>query len=357
MSKAKEAVEKTRDLKPQTPVEIMHGMTVRRTEGGIPVGRIHYTAMAERNTAEWKDQARREYTSQASWDREMEIRDEAGGGELAVADTLVTWWNKIVVTDPLWCPHPDWPVEAGFDHGRTNATAFERAYLDYDGVIYLCGEYYVAGKEISEHAPVLKTMADIRKVRVCYADPSIFPMQMQQSQMPGKPAERAKSINELYVEQGIELFSPFRGDRSDVSAVARMMMHWHNLDRREPTLKIVCRNFSERPQPGLHNWDSPNLLWELMRLRREKLTAQQLLTRNVSEAIVQKDNHAFDAGCKYLLMSHPEPAQKTAEQLAKEAVKPLVEAGDLTSASIRYSQMMAESQNQQEPARIGRRRR
>jgi hypothetical protein len=107
---------------------------------------------------------------------------------------------------------------------------------------------------------------------------------MQQSNQPtqaGKAAERAKSINELYIEQGIELFSPFCGDRSDISFAARLMMHWSNLDKREPTVKIVCRipNYDEKPQPGLHNWDCPNLLWELMRTRRVKLTAQQLLTK------------------------------------------------------------------------------
>ncbi len=86
-------------------------------------------------------------------------------------------------------------------------------------------------------------------------------------------------------------------------------MHWANLDEREPTIKIVCRSYSERPQPGLHNWDCPNLLWELMRTRREKLSAQQLLTRNVSEGMVGKDNHAT-ATCKYIVMSHPESSKK-----------------------------------------------
>jgi len=45
-------------------------------------------------------------------------------------------------------------------------------------------------------------------------------MTLQQSQRPGQSAERAKSIGELYQEQGIEVLSPFAGDRSDVSSVA-----------------------------------------------------------------------------------------------------------------------------------------
>jgi hypothetical protein len=36
---------------------------------------------------------------------------------------------------PVWRPDPEWRKVAGFDHGKTNATAFERAHLDFDGVI------------------------------------------------------------------------------------------------------------------------------------------------------------------------------------------------------------------------------
>ena len=35
----------------------------------------------------------------------------------------------------------------------------------------------------------------------------------------------------------------------------------------------------------------PNLIWELSRARREQLSAQQLLTSNVSERVVDKDSH------------------------------------------------------------------
>jgi hypothetical protein len=188
-----------------------------------------------------------------------------GGGELVFADTLITHWKRIVIDNPEWRPHEKWRIEAGFDHGKTNPTAFLRCYFDYDGVGYFCGEYYQPGLEVWQHAPALKQMKDIRKVTLAYADPTIFDFVMQQSNQPtklGQSAERAKSINELYVEQGIELFSPFAGDRSDISFASRLMTHWANLDKREPTIKIVCRNYSERPQPGLHNWDCPNLLWK-----------------------------------------------------------------------------------------------
>jgi hypothetical protein len=57
-----------------------------------------------------------------------------------------------------------------------------------------------------------------------------------------------------------------------------------------------------------------------MRTRRQKLTGQQLLSRNVSEAIVDKDNHARDA-MKYIVMSLPEPSRKSLERRVIERVQ------------------------------------
>jgi len=357
--KVQDALKATRELPPQTSVELMHGLKVRRTSGGVPVVRLHYSAHPERDPEthlEWKQTERRLYTSQASWDREQEIRDEAGGGELVYADTLVTHWNKIVITNPEWRPHPGWHLEAGFDHGRTNPTVLLRAAVDGDGVIYFCGEYYMPGLEIADHVTNLRKMENIDRIEVCFADRSMFDAEnnQQSAPRPGEAQQRAKSYNELYVERGFELLSPFAGDRSDVSFAGRLMMHWSNLDKREPSVKIFCPNYSERPQPGLYNWGCPNLLWELMRIRRVKLTAQQLLSRNVSEAIVDKDNHAVDAA-KYLLMSHPEPTLKSRQEIIAEAVKPLAEAHDMTSANVRGLLMRDEPQ-QIRPARLGRRR-
>jgi hypothetical protein len=354
MSAAHDALQKTKAVPPQTPVEIQRGYTTRRTQGGVAVHRLHYSAHPERdpeNNPEWKAAERKLYTSEASWQREQEIIDEAGGGELVFADTLLNYWDKIVISAPEWRPDPKWRVEAGFDHGKTNPTALLRCYIDYAGTIIFAGEYYQPGKEIWEHVPVMREMTDVRKIAACYADPTIFDCNLQQSAN-GRPQERAKSFNELYVEQGIGLFNPFAMDRSDVSFAGRLNLHWANLEEREPTVKIVCRNYAEKPQPGLHNWDCPNLLWELMRTRRVKLTAQQLLSRNAAEAIVDKDNHARDA-MKYVLMSHPEPTGKSMQQRAAEAVKPLAQQGDLTSALIRHQQFMERENPQARPVRPG----
>lgn len=366
-----EALRKSRIVGPQKKVEIMRGVSLRRTKAGIPVTTIHFSADPDRDPAinpQWKINERATYSSTGAWNREQEIEDYAGGGELVLADTLISHRKKIVIDDPMWRPDPRWEVGGGFDHGKTNATAFERSYADFVGCLYMCGEYYMPGKEIWEHAIELKKMEDIRKVRRCPADPSIFPDLHQQS---GK--EQAKSTNDLYIENGIALFSQFHGDRSDLSFAARILsQHWANLgptDReleeysaeereeilskfRKPTLKIVCRNYSDAPQYGLHNWDSPNLLWEWMRMRKKKLSAVQLMSRNPTEEIIDKDNHGWDAS-KYWIMSLPEPTYKTAHELAMEAIKH-IPVEDVTSRAIRYEEALHDQQQAEQPVAMGR---
>jgi hypothetical protein len=310
--------------------------------------RLHYSDDPDRNpevTPDWKPKERKKYTSQSAWDREQEIRDEAGGGELVFADTLITHWNKIVINDPRWRPDPHWRLEGGFDYGKTNPTALIRCYFDHDGVGYFCGEYYMPGLQVWQHAPRIKDMQDVFRMALCHADPSIFSYTMEQQARPGQAQQRARSINELYEDEGIGIFSSFVGDRSDVSFAERLLQHWANLEQEEPTIRIVCRNYSERPQPGLHNWDCPNLLWELMRIRRVKLTAQQLLTRNLSEGIVDKDNHAVDV-CKYIVMSHPEPTRKPYQERVEERLNKLWQ-GDPTQAMLQLCKIQQEEREKE----------
>ena len=66
----------------------------------------------------------------------------------------------------------------------------------------------------------------------------------------------------------------------------------------------------------------PNLIWELSRAPREQLSAQQLLTRNVSERVVDKDNHNHLRDClKYLVLSLPAPTQTPLEVRLAAMVK------------------------------------
>jgi hypothetical protein len=74
----KQALAETLAADPQRKVQVARGMHLRRTKNGIPVLTLHYSADPERDpelTPEWKEIARKKYSSQAAWDREQEIVD------------------------------------------------------------------------------------------------------------------------------------------------------------------------------------------------------------------------------------------------------------------------------------------
>jgi hypothetical protein len=100
------------------------------------------------------------------------------------------------------------------------------------------------------------------------ADPSIF--YETQAQNDGK----FKAIASLYAEQGIDNLCP-APENNELLGMERILAHWMNLEDSEPTLKIVCPKKLQgiaKPHYGVHNDGCPNLLWELLRARREELT-------------------------------------------------------------------------------------
>ena len=337
------------NLPPQTYVEIGPGVKLKRKADGVPVMRIHYSAIPERNpevnpvwsapledrerfpeltAMEWREQNERIKYTKAGWEREQEIVDEAGGGEKLFAATLATYGKMIIIDDPNWFPQPWWDVVGGFDHGKTNATTLIKAYIDELANIYLCGEFYQMRTEthannIWENVPTLLRMPDLARMRWVRADPSIF----YDSQ--AQPDGTFTNINAIYKKQGFTRLSPYPEglSREDLSYEERLNDHWSNLGDparggRRPSLYIVCRNYKDQRQPGLHPYDCPNLLWEFKRMRRHELSATQLLSRNPTEKIVDKDNHAFDAS-KYLVMGLPKPTAIPAERIFEQQVEGL----------------------------------
>lgn len=343
----KQALETTRHIPPHTQVKIMDGLTARRTAAGIAFIKLHYSADPLKNPANpvgaaWVKAEKAKTTSKARWDREMEIIHAAGGGERVFADVLTQYGDKIIITDPSWQPNKYWTVLGGFDHGRTNPTAALVAYVDFDGVIYIAAEYYHPGRLIYENAPYLKELPGFSQSEYILADPSMF---VPSSQANGKTS----SFADEYTDQGIVNLIPYGGDKSDAKFVERLSLHWMNLDQREPTVKIVCRMpIPDKPIVGLNPTDCPCLLWELMQSRRVKLTETQLLSKNASEALVDKNNHAFDA-LKYLIMSLPEPTQKTKEMVIRERTQGM----DATNTMIWAGKIAEEFEEREAPIRLG----
>ncbi|HEY6252567.1 MAG TPA: hypothetical protein VI685_21640 [Candidatus Angelobacter sp.] len=313
--------------------ELVRGMTEKWAPQGI-VFRIHYSADRERDPSvnpKWMEGERKKYSSQSTWDREQEIIHEAGGGERLFAEVLSRWTEQILI-DPKesgFQPSPHWKRIAGFDHGKANPTAALVAAMDQDGVLYILREYYQPGLSPKEHRPHLAMLNGFLGAEA-YADPSIF--YKTQAQSDGS----FKAIADLYIEEGIANLIPALSN-AESTGMERILKHWIDLDDRMPTLKIVCpRSMREigRPVYGVHNDGCPNLLWELKRARREELSAGQLVNRNPTEKIVDKDNHLRDC-LKYIVSAFLEPANQTPEMRAQAAISNIPKE-DVTSRMIRF---------------------
>ena len=151
---------------------------------------------------------------------------------------------------------------------------------------------------------------------------------------------------ELYWEAGLSGLTD--GRNAENLGMERILEHWRDLEHREPTLKIVCPYDFSRKQYGLFADGCPNLLWELMRTRREQLSASQLMRKNPTEAIVDKDNHLRDA-LKYILLSLPRPSEIPAELTREQIVKEAFANGTEGSLAVRMAWFDAKERARLEP--------
>lgn len=328
MTELQEATHRLNFVPPQTSIEVTTGVTIRRKKNGLTVMRLHYAAVPERNPAteagqEWYRRERKKYASEARWRKEQEIDAYATGGEAVFGKILSEFYDVVVISDPNWYPDPRWDVIGAFDHGVANATCLLKGYVPRKEIdpktgkpkpteVYLCGEYYsnrrpgwannvdqnceaiMKGGTDADGNPFLP-MPDIDRARWIMADPSIF--YLTQVEKKGDPT----NIYATYRKNNFLKLKPYEGIRSDITFVEWMMSdYWRGVaNGAKPRLHIVCRNPSDRQQPGMHPYDCPNLLWELKRARRVEMTARQLLTKNPSENLQDKNNHARDC-LKYL---------------------------------------------------------
>jgi hypothetical protein len=323
--------------------EMARGVVAKRAAEGL-VFRVHYTADEQRDperNPEWIKTERKKYSSQNVWDREQEIIHEAGGGERLFAQVLGRWGEKILIDaeESGFRPSPYWKRVGGFDHGKANPTAALVGCMDQDGVLYILGEYYQPGLSPRQHRPNLQQLNGFAEAEV-YADPSIF--YETQAQSDGT----FKAIADLYIEDGITnlVRAP---NNNELTGMERILKHWLELDEREPSLRIVCPRWMReiaRPVYGVHNEGCPNLLWELKRARREELSAGQLVTKNQTEKIVDKDNHLRDC-LKYIVSAFLEPETQSPHVRALEAIQEIPRQ-DVTSRMIRYQDALAAAEQQ-----------
>lgn len=358
------AFEKLDDMPAQSRAEVVKGCNIRRTRSGQSIMTLHYSSIPERDPdtiegAAWKKRERALYSSEARWKKEQEIDPHATGGEAVFGPILSNpdFYQAVIISDPFWMPNPTWDVVGALDHGKTNATALVKAYITRERIdpvtgetfpfdIYVAGEFYSMRRGPSAEEPTgwlnnvdqnvveMMKMPDIERMRWLVADPAIFPDTQAQSK------GDYTSISSEYKKAGFRSMRPYEGVRSDITFVEWMLSDfWGGMIKgKRPRLFIVCRNPSERPQPGLHEYDCPNLLWELKRAKRVEMTARQLMTKNQSDALVDKNNHARDA-FKYLTGTIRRAAKKPLHEEMDEKLQGL----DPTTRTIFARHMFSEA--------------
>ena len=323
-TKLQEAIRRLKDLPAQTRLEVIRGVTVRRKKNGLTVMSLHYSAIPERDPEtfageKWYAENSSRYSSMARWKKEQEMDPYATGGEAVFGSVLgnEALYQVVVISDPNWYPGPPYmaanpDVVGGFDHGVTNATCLLKGYVPKETIdpttgrknppeLYLAGEFYRYRSDdwqnnVDENVKIMKKMPDMERARWIQADPSIFYDAVAQDK--GAPT----NIYQTYKKNNMWKMTPYDGVRSDVTFVEWVMADWwkgiSTLEGKptgvKPRLYIVCRTPSDRPQPGLHEFDCPNLVWEMKRAKRVQMTSRQLETRNPSEALQNKNNHAMD---------------------------------------------------------------
>lgn len=288
------------DRYPRAAKQLMEGVAFTETQRGLPVLWIHHTAHPDRKTQDWRDREETLYTSKAEFLRQQDIDFTAGGGEKVLRERLESRWDEIVISDPEWRPHSEWSYDAGLDYGKTHRTAFEVLAKDYDGVLYSIQEHYQAGLDPGEINEIIRRMRipcaseplTISKIRHTMSDPSLFPQNIAGE-------DRFTSIQQLLEKNGtLKMSKALRG--LDLFALDMLLEMW---PKKGPIrYKIWCPKPITKQEEGTFQSGCPNLLLELMNLRRKEVSATLQQKKGDPEGLVDTQNDAWDA-LKYFLTS------------------------------------------------------
>ena len=130
----------------------------------------------------------------------------------------------------------------------------------------------------------------IGKISRTFSDPSLFPDAVS-------GADEFTSYQALLEKGGsLKMVKGLRG--MDLAALGMIEYMWPKVG--PIRYKIWCPNPVARQTDGIYLHGTPNLLWELMNLRRKEISPTLLEKKGNPEGLVDNKNDAFDAR-KYIL--------------------------------------------------------
>lgn len=286
--------------------ELIRGLKHWKNEGnGFEVVMLHYTADInkdpERNGASWLENEKKGMPK-SKWNKEYEIDFSTKSGQLVFSPDFCDYNEDVhcIASRPL----PD-PVEyiLSLDFGQRNPTCVLIGAVMMDGTIYIIDEYYrpnIPSRTANELLQKFEyligdtrglTMEDVRrKVSHAFQLMLIDPTTRAKNRIRRTPQgdEEEYSVLEEFYDHGFD----FELANNDVEGGITRIREFFTI--------------YERGKSGLYIFRDkcPNLVKELSRYRYKEHTETTEKTKNKSEEVVKKDDHAVDA-LRYMIMEKP----------------------------------------------------
>jgi hypothetical protein len=291
----------------------LRGIDHYKSRSGYHCIRVHYSADPAKDPdtphgLKWRDKEAEGYVggmASSQWRQEMEIDWDAAGGDL-VFPQFELYKSKIIAI-PFEVPE-SWSKYASFDYGHRNPSSFHVYAIDHDGDVWVVWEYYQRGQGYRRISQSIRSCPFFDSLSFMpIADPSIWAKTQQVSD-----GNELKSVAQLFFELPEDervIFAPGKSG-GDITVAEKINGElWNEQSLREgksPRLKIMAT--------------CPMLIWELSKLRYQDWSGTMAEVRNVKEAIVDKDNHAFDDMKMFFtqfFMSPTRPEKEKYEDLKK----------------------------------------
>jgi len=289
----------------------MIGVTAKLTKAGVPVLRLHYSADAKKRPGtpagdRWLAEATQGYvggTNSPRWRKEMEIEYGAMQGT-----SLFPYWEQWCHDARILCPPFDphgYRLYGSYDHGYRHPACYLVHGINSEGEIVTLWEAYHSLVTVTEWKRIINghtvKTRDGRTLPGCpfpreslawiVADPSIWAEDKPMSD------NTNKSTAWLFIQKPDPVIFT-KGSRGGDITIAEWLLGEYWADPMAPRWRITT--------------DCPNLIREIGLQRHKELSEQQAINRAQPEALVDKDNDAWDS-FKYFAQKFPPSAAKPLE--------------------------------------------
>ena len=277
---------------------MIEAFSMRRTPGGLPVFRVGYQSDPDKRPGTPKGDVwlKRVTSKYPKGLMDPRFRKEYCFDYGAMGGTRLfpLWdeWKRHIVIRPF--VPVEYKLYGAYDHGWRNPASYTVYGIDGDGIIVALWEFYASNVGVPNIAKIILgetvVLPDGRtfdgnpyagKESWRIADPQLWAEDQPMSDGTNK------SVATLFRRYNV-MFT--KGERGGDTMVAEWLHGHFWADLEHPLLKITT--------------NCPKLIWEMGQQRFRQISAKTAINADQPEALIDKDNHAWDA-LKMLLKKFP----------------------------------------------------